>query len=78
MELEKLDKMKAADKDIHDIRKQEEVMQESRSMVPDTIRRLKKAYGELEELMQTESDLSGAEEYALAKTALEAAAPIIA
>ncbi|GFR79577.1 tubulin-specific chaperone A [Elysia marginata] len=49
----KVEKMKADGKDEYDIKKQGEVLQESRSMVPDTIRRLKKAYDELDELLKT-------------------------
>ncbi|XP_055878100.1 tubulin-specific chaperone A-like [Biomphalaria glabrata] len=75
---EKLEKMKADGKDEHDIRKQGEVLQESRSMVPDTVRRLKKAYAELEELLEKESDLSEVEEFTQAKEALKLAEPIVA
>ncbi|KAH9520195.1 hypothetical protein Btru_060245 [Bulinus truncatus] len=75
---ERLEKMKADGKDEHDIKKQGEVLQESRAMVPDTIRRLKKAYADLEELLEKESDLSEAEEFTLAKDALKQAESIVA
>ncbi|GFO34223.1 tubulin-specific chaperone a [Plakobranchus ocellatus] len=74
---EKVEKMKADGKDEYDIKKQGEVLQESRSMVPDTIRRLKKAYAELDEILEKESDLSEAEEYTQAKEILKLAEPII-
>ncbi|XP_005091780.1 tubulin-specific chaperone A [Aplysia californica] len=75
---EKIEKMKADGKDEYDVKKQGEVLQESRSMVPDTIRRLKKAYADLDELLQKESDLAEAEEFTQAKEALATAEPVIA
>ncbi|CAG5124679.1 unnamed protein product [Candidula unifasciata] len=75
---EKLEKMKADGKDEHDIKKQGEVLQESRSMVPDTTKRLKKAVNDLSELLKKESDLDGTEEYTEAVAALKAAEPHLA
>jgi len=73
----KIEKMKDDGKDEYDIKKQNEVLNESRSMVPDTVRRLKVAYGELDDLLEKEADLAEAEEFSLAQTALTAAKPVI-
>jgi len=73
----KIEKMKTDGKDEYDIKKQNEVLNESRSMVPDTVRRLKQAHAELDELLQKESDLSEAEEFTQAKEALAAAEPVL-
>jgi tubulin-specific chaperone A len=67
---EKVEKMKADGKDEHDIKKQGEVLQESRSMIPDTERRLRHGYEDLKELLNKESDLEQTEEYIDAKQAL--------
>ncbi|CAL1526111.1 unnamed protein product [Lymnaea stagnalis] len=74
----RLEKLKNEGEDEHVLRKQGEVLQESRSMIPDTVRRLRKAYEDLEELLGKESDLSEAEEFTQAKDALKLAQPIIA
>jgi len=74
----KIEKMKDDGKDEYDIKKQNEVLNESRSMVPDTVRRLKAAYAELDDLLEKEADLAEVEEFSLAKTALTAAEPVIA
>jgi len=74
----KIEDMKAQGKDEYDIKKQNEVLAESKSMVPDTVRRLKTAYAELSDLLEKESDLSEAEEYTQAKEVLTAAEPSIA
>lgn len=60
-------------KDEHDIRKQEEVLQESLMMVPDCHRRLAKAFNELKILLESEAALSESEEYITAKKVLEEA-----
>jgi len=74
----KIEKMKEEGKDEYDIKKQNEVLNESRSMVPDTVRRLKAAHAELDELLKKESDLAESEEFSAAQEALTAAAPIVA
>jgi len=65
--VKKIDKMIEDGKDEYDIKKQGEVLQETRGMVPDCARRLKKAYEELEHFMAKESDMSETEEYLKAK-----------
>merc|ERR1711970_103689 len=74
----KIENMKAQGKDEYDIKKQNEVLAESQNMVPDSVRRLKTAYAELSDLLEKESDLSEAEEYAQAKEVLVAAEPAMA
>lgn len=66
----RIQKYKDQGKDEHDIRKQEEVLQESVMMVPDCQRRLVKAYDELKLLVETESALSESEEYIAATKVL--------
>ncbi|BFZ01936.1 hypothetical protein BsWGS_04975 [Bradybaena similaris] len=75
---EKLDKMKAEGKDAHDISKQGEVLQESRSMIPEAQKRLLKAYNDLHELLKKEADLEGTEEYKEANAVMKAAEPHLA
>lgn len=62
-------------KDEHDIRKQEEVLLESLMMVPDCQRRLLKAYQDLKNILDSESELKELEEYKAAAQVLEEAAP---
>ncbi|XP_046677967.1 tubulin-specific chaperone A isoform X2 [Homalodisca vitripennis] len=58
-------------KDDHDVRKQEEVLQECLMMVPDCQRRLVKAYEELQKIIDTETDLNTNEDYLSAVKVLE-------
>ncbi|KAJ9574530.1 hypothetical protein L9F63_008303 [Diploptera punctata] len=53
---ERIQKLKDQGKDEHDIKKQEEVLQESLMMVPDCQRRLVKAFDELKILLESELD----------------------
>jgi len=70
-EQNKLEKMKAeGTADEYEIRKQDEVLGESKMMIPDCIKKLGIAWDDLNGLMTTESDLSEAEEYKLAQEAL--------
>ncbi|KAH0539939.1 tubulin-specific chaperone A-like [Cotesia glomerata] len=60
---ERVEKYKKEGKDQHDIKKQEEVLQESLMMVPDCQRRLVKAYEELKNILDSEQDLKETETY---------------
>lgn len=60
-----------AGKDEHDVRKQEEVLQECLMMVPDCQRRLVKAYDELKAIVDSEVDLQGNVDYLAAVKVLE-------
>lgn len=61
------------DKDGYDIKKQEEVLQESLMMVPDCQRRLVKAFEELKNILDTEQDLKEVGDYIEAKKVLHEA-----
>mmetsp|Transcript_2282 Transcript_2282/g.3504 ORF Transcript_2282/g.3504 Transcript_2282/m.3504 type:complete len:96 (-) Transcript_2282:94-381(-) len=53
---EKVSNMKAAGRDVHDISKQEEVLAESRMMIPDSNRRRDEALQKLKEILEEGSD----------------------
>jgi len=59
---EKIENMKRNGEDEYDIRKQEEVLQESLMMIPDCQKRLYLAHEELKGLLESETDLVGTEE----------------
>ncbi|KAK7477842.1 hypothetical protein BaRGS_00030920 [Batillaria attramentaria] len=69
---QKVEKLKADGADEY-----QEVLQESKAMVPDTLKRLKNAYEELKTLVDAETDLAESEEYKQAQTALEAAKTVV-
>lgn len=69
----RLEKFKQENRDEHDIKKQEEVIQENFMMVPDCQRRLRAAYDELSEMLKNEQDLVENDEYIKAKAILEEA-----
>lgn len=70
---ERIEKLKNQGKDEYDIRKQEEVLQESLMMVPDCQRRLIKAFEELKNILNNEKDLEETEEYVASMTVLKEA-----
>lgn len=70
---DKIQQLKEQDKDGYDIKKQEEVLQESLMMVPDCQRRLVKAFDELKNILETEADLKEAEDYIEAQKVLQEA-----
>jgi tubulin-specific chaperone A len=70
---ERIQKLKEQDKDGYDIKKQEEVLQESLMMVPDCQRRLVKAFEELKKILDTEQDLKEIEDYIEAEKILQEA-----
>ncbi|XP_071964574.1 tubulin-specific chaperone A-like [Antedon mediterranea] len=49
---EKIEKMKADNKDEYDIKKQMEVLAESKMMIPDCTKRIEAAYSDLEQLIE--------------------------
>ncbi|XP_054550652.1 interleukin-2 receptor subunit alpha [Talpa occidentalis] len=55
--------MKAEDGENYAIKKQAEILQESRMMIPDCQRRLEAAYTDLLQILENEKDLEEAEEY---------------
>ncbi|EGD76789.1 tubulin cofactor a [Salpingoeca rosetta] len=66
----RIQKYKDEGRDEYDIKKQYEVLEECKMMVPDTEQRLKKAHDELTAMLESEKDLSEAEEYKAAKQML--------
>ena len=69
----RIEKFKQEGKDEYDIRKQEEVLQESLMMVPDCQRKLVKAIEELKSIVDNELDLKELEDYQTAVKILEEA-----
>uniref|UniRef100_A0A336MCF3 Tubulin-specific chaperone A n=1 Tax=Culicoides sonorensis TaxID=179676 RepID=A0A336MCF3_CULSO len=69
----KVEKLKSNDGEEHDIKKQEEVLQECLMMIPDSKRRLRKCYEELTNILEGEKELEEAEEYKLAVSIAEEA-----
>uniref|UniRef100_A0A1Y1LFT0 Tubulin-specific chaperone A n=1 Tax=Photinus pyralis TaxID=7054 RepID=A0A1Y1LFT0_PHOPY len=67
----RIEKFKQEGKDEYDIRKQEEVLQESLMMVPDCQRRLAKAIEELKNIIENELDLKDLEDYQTAVKIIE-------
>ncbi|MBN3301127.1 TBCA protein, partial [Amia calva] len=68
---EKVERLKSEGGDEYVIKKQVEVLQESRMMIPDCHRRLSVAYGELAQLLETEADLAETEENKEARNQLD-------
>nr|XP_033785294.1 tubulin-specific chaperone A isoform X2 [Geotrypetes seraphini] len=68
---EKIERMKSEGGDEYVIKKQTEILQESKMMIPDCQRRLDTAYRELTELLENERDLEEAEEYKDAHSVLK-------
>lgn len=72
---ERIEKFKTQGKDEYEIRKQEEVLQESLMMVPDCQRRLLVAYDDLKGILESEKELRQTEEYITSLKVLEEAKP---
>ncbi|KAF6357643.1 tubulin folding cofactor A [Rhinolophus ferrumequinum] len=68
---EKIEKMKAEDGENYAIKKQAEILQESRMMIPDCQRRLEAAYTDLLQILESEKELEEAEEYKEARLVLD-------
>ncbi|XP_018412777.1 PREDICTED: tubulin-specific chaperone A [Nanorana parkeri] len=68
---EKVERMKTEGGDEYVIKKQIEVLQESRMMVPDCQRRLEAAYTDLVQILENEKELEEAEEYKDARAMLD-------
>ncbi|XP_022188641.1 tubulin-specific chaperone A [Nilaparvata lugens] len=73
----KIEKLKSKGEDEFNIRKQEEVLQETLMMVPSSQRRLQKAFEELSNIVESEKDLAEDPEYLAAVEVLEGAKPHI-
>ncbi|XP_029300456.1 tubulin-specific chaperone A [Cottoperca gobio] len=68
---EKVERMKLEAGCEYVLRKQVEVLQEARMMIPDCHRRLTVAHGDLQQLLEAEEDLGESEEYKEAKNILD-------
>lgn len=68
---EKVERLKAEAGDEYVIKKQMEVLQESKMMIPDCRRRLAGAHADLLQLLETEEDLGETEEYKEARNILD-------
>lgn len=73
VERERVVKMKEMGKEEYDLKRQEDVVNETLSMVPDSHKRLLIAYNELKEVLESSEHLSEREEYLAAKEVLEQA-----
>ncbi|UYV70630.1 TBCA [Cordylochernes scorpioides] len=68
LQKEKIAKLKSEpNSDAYLIRKQDEVLEESRQMIPDTRKRLYLALNDLRNILDSENDLSEIEEYITAQ-----------
>ncbi|XP_071757842.1 tubulin-specific chaperone A [Centroberyx gerrardi] len=68
---EKIERLKAEAGDEYVIKKQMEVLQESRMMIPDCHRRLAIAHADLVQILETEEDLAESQEYKEARNILD-------
>ncbi|KAL7376881.1 hypothetical protein ABVT39_017620 [Epinephelus coioides] len=68
---EKVERLKTEGADDYLIKKQMEVLQESKMMIPDCRRRLTIAHGDLLQLLEAEEDLGESEEYKEARNVLD-------
>lgn len=67
----KLEKMKSDGTDEYVVRKQGEVLAESRMMIPDCKRRIVNAHGDLTNVLATEEELKDAGEYKAAQALID-------
>ncbi|XP_063368148.1 tubulin-specific chaperone A [Cydia amplana] len=67
----RVQKIKDEGQNEHNIRKQEEVLQECLMMVPDCQRRLAKAFADLKNTLETEADLKDHQDYLTAQQVLK-------
>jgi len=70
-EEKRIQKFRDENRDEHDIRKQQEVIQENLMMIPECQRRLRSASDELTAMLKNEKDLEQKDEYIKALAALE-------
>ncbi|GAA6111512.1 tubulin-specific chaperone A-like, partial [Tachysurus ichikawai] len=68
---ERVERLKAEERDEYLIKKQVEVLQESRMMIPDCHRRLAMAHADLQQLLEMVVDLEELEEFKEARSLLD-------
>ncbi|KAK7082919.1 hypothetical protein SK128_011441 [Halocaridina rubra] len=71
---EKIAKMQEEGQDVYYIKKQDQLLQETLTVIPDCQKRLNAAYHDLKALVDTETELEEAEEYQAAKVTVEESA----
>ncbi|ROT78976.1 tubulin-specific chaperone A [Penaeus vannamei] len=71
---EKIRKMQEEGQEVYYIKKQDQLLQETQNVIPDTQKRLNAAYHDLKTLVETETELEEAEEYLAAKAVIEESA----
>ncbi|XP_060592921.1 tubulin-specific chaperone A-like [Ruditapes philippinarum] len=76
-EEQRYEKKKSDGGDDHDLRKQTEVINETKAMIPDTKSRLLKSCGELKNMLESEKDLDGTDDYKAAQNAVEEAEAVL-
>ncbi|XP_056632963.1 tubulin-specific chaperone A isoform X2 [Diorhabda carinulata] len=69
----RIEKLKEQGKDEYELKKQDEVLNESLMMIPDCQRRLLVAYEDLKNILETEKDLEQTEDYIAAQKILNEA-----
>ncbi len=67
----KVEKMKANNEDQYDIRKQQEVLEESKMMIPDSTKRIRTAYADLKNCLESSKEEQEKEEYTVAAALIE-------
>ncbi|XP_065912940.1 tubulin-specific chaperone A-like [Dysidea avara] len=67
----KLEKMIQEGKDEYDIKKQNEIIDESKTMVNDCRRRLEAAYEQMVQILENEADLADTDDYKTAKALVD-------
>ncbi|XP_076067793.1 tubulin binding cofactor A [Oratosquilla oratoria] len=68
---EKIKKMQDEGQELYYIKKQDQLLQETLTVIPDCQKRLNNAYQDLKALVENEVELEEVEEYQAAKTVLE-------
>lgn len=68
---QKISQLKQQGADEYDIKKQYEVLQECKMMVPDSHHRLSVAHGDLQQFLEAEEEMKELEEYKDAKSLLD-------
>ncbi|XP_022099736.1 tubulin-specific chaperone A-like [Acanthaster planci] len=76
-QMTKVEQMKAGNQDEYNIKKQQEVLEESKMMIPDCTRRIKSAFSELKNLLETTEELQEEEDYKKASALVDEVSPNI-
>lgn len=74
---DKIKKMQEEGEEVYYIKKQDGLLQETMSVIPDCQKRFNNAYGELKALVEAETELAEDEIYKAAKAQIEESASIV-